>query len=37
VRFLQAARIGACSLANDHVLDFEARGLPRISVSSPVA
>lgn len=27
VRFLQAARIDACSLANNHVLDFEARGL----------
>lgn len=27
VRFLQAARIDACSLANNHTLDFEARGL----------
>ncbi|MDO9220418.1 MAG: CapA family protein [Thiobacillus sp.] len=27
VRFLQAAHIDACSLANNHVLDFEARGL----------
>lgn len=27
VRFLQAARIDACSLANNHVLVFEARGL----------
>ena len=27
VRFLQAARIDACALANNHVLDFEARGL----------
>jgi poly-gamma-glutamate capsule biosynthesis protein CapA/YwtB (metallophosphatase superfamily) len=27
VRFLQAARIDACSLANNHILDFEARGL----------
>ena len=27
VRFLQAARIDACSLANNHVLDFETRGL----------
>lgn len=27
VRFLQAARIEACSLANNHTLDFEARGL----------
>ena len=27
VRFLQAARIDACSLANNHVLDFEVRGL----------
>ncbi|MBT9540238.1 CapA family protein [Thiobacillus sp.] len=27
VRFLQAARIDICSLANNHVLDFEARGL----------
>lgn len=27
VRFLQAAHIDACSLANNHILDFEARGL----------
>ena len=27
VRFLQAARIDACALANNHVLDFEERGL----------
>ncbi len=27
VRFLQAARIDACALANNHVLDFEVRGL----------
>lgn len=27
VRFLQAARIDACVLANNHSLDFEARGL----------
>ena len=27
VRFLLAARIDACALANNHVLDFEARGL----------
>lgn len=27
VRFLQAARIDACSLANNHTLDFEAHGL----------
>ncbi|MHB0974246.1 MAG: CapA family protein [Thiobacillus sp.] len=27
VRFLQAAGIDACALANNHVLDFEARGL----------
>ena len=27
VRCLQAARIDACSLANNHILDFEARGL----------
>ena len=27
VRFLQAAHIDACSLANNHTLDFEARGL----------
>lgn len=27
VRFLQAARIDACALANNHVLDFETRGL----------
>jgi poly-gamma-glutamate capsule biosynthesis protein CapA/YwtB (metallophosphatase superfamily) len=27
VRFLQAARIDACSLANNHTLDFEERGL----------
>ncbi len=27
VRFLQVARIDACALANNHVLDFEARGL----------
>lgn len=27
VRCLQAAHIDACSLANNHVLDFEARGL----------
>jgi poly-gamma-glutamate capsule biosynthesis protein CapA/YwtB (metallophosphatase superfamily) len=27
VRFLQAARIDACSLANNHILDYEARGL----------
>jgi len=27
VRCLQAARIDACSLANNHTLDFEARGL----------
>ena len=27
VRCLQAARIDACSLANNHSLDFEARGL----------
>jgi len=27
VRFLQAARIDACSIANNHVLDFEAHGL----------
>jgi poly-gamma-glutamate capsule biosynthesis protein CapA/YwtB (metallophosphatase superfamily) len=27
VRFLQAAHIDACSLANNHVLDFQARGL----------
>jgi poly-gamma-glutamate synthesis protein (capsule biosynthesis protein) len=27
VRFLQLARIDACSLANNHSLDFEARGL----------
>jgi poly-gamma-glutamate synthesis protein (capsule biosynthesis protein) len=27
VRFLKAARIDACSLANNHILDFEARGL----------
>ena len=26
-RFLQAAHIDACSLANNHTLDFEARGL----------
>ncbi|MGE5319691.1 MAG: CapA family protein [Hyphomicrobiaceae bacterium] len=26
-RFLQAARIDACALANNHVLDFEERGL----------
>ncbi|MBU2642470.1 MAG: CapA family protein [Gammaproteobacteria bacterium] len=27
VRFLQAARIDACSLANNHILDFDVRGL----------
>jgi len=27
VRFLQAARIDACSIANNHTLDFEERGL----------
>jgi poly-gamma-glutamate synthesis protein (capsule biosynthesis protein) len=27
VRFLQAARIDACALANNHILDFETRGL----------
>ena len=26
VRFLQAARIDACSLANNHILDFEEHG-----------
>ncbi len=26
-QFLQAARIDACSFANNHTLDFEARGL----------